>query len=729
MKIDSFFKVILFLLIIGAPQYFWGQSLETPSDENARLDSLSNNLNKAFYSGDYVFVIDKSNEALELALRLKRTRDENKIRSLVGNTFLKLEDTLQARAIFNDMLVTAKEQSDESIIISVQIDLGNTYVINEPQKAVAYFEDVVKLATKTGDVSRIFIAHYNMAELYANEKQPEKLKFHLDKAFQFAQEINEPIYTSSCYLLAGRYYLLTNNADTAIENFKKSMAQAEKINFKELILDNYKYHLVALEQQEAYKEIYELRKKYEPLREEKYKADKISELQVATSKFKTKQFQQSVKAADLERELAEQKASKSKSLTYYAAAIIVLLLAILVTLFLSSKKRKKLLIDLKDKNHKYLIAKEKSEQLTRAKSNFFSTVSHELRTPLYGIIGLSNSLIEENKVPKLEEDIRSLKFSADYLLALVNDVLQLNKLDDDKGKELDKKPFDIRALMANITKSFEFMRSQNNNIINIKIAPQIPQYVSGDVVKLSQILMNLIGNACKFTENGKINISISTSESKDGNIRLHFTIEDTGIGIPEDKQRQIFDEFTQVNANTPYEGTGLGLAIVKKLLDLHESKLYITSALGKGTSLSFSVTYDKASQEKLVNKTTPPLTILKDKLVLIVDDNRINQIVTQKITEKLEMRSIVANNGAIAVELTSKNDFDIILMDLNMPVMDGFEATRYIRKRGNTVPIIALTAVEMEEAKEQIYNCGMNDIVVKPYDQDTFQNTIARNLT
>jgi CheY-like chemotaxis protein len=243
--------------------------------------------------------------------------------------------------------------------------------------------------------------------------------------------------------------------------------------------------------------------------------------------------------------------------------------------------------------------------------------------------------------------------------------------------------------------------------------------------------MNLIGNACKFTENGTITITAEINNHGYDSVLVQFTVKDTGLGIAKNKLDSIFNEFAQIEStNTNYQGTGLGLPIVKKLLENANSKIHVASEPGKGSTFTFNLLFDVL--HTLGNETmiAPKIDTasLHGKRILIVEDNRINQTVTMKILEKEGVICEVVDNGVKAVESVKKKAFDLVLMDINMPIMNGIEATRDIRKFNTTLPIIALTAVEIEEIRYRIFDCGMNDIVVKPYDVTKFRQTIAKNL-
>ena len=394
------------------------------------------------------------------------------------------------------------------------------------------------------------------------------------------------------------------------------------------------------------------------------------------------------------------------------------------------RKRKELVKELKIKNKEYLKAKEHSEKLSKAKSKFFSTVSHELRTPLYGVIGLSTILLEDESLIKHENDLKSLKFSADYLLALINDVLHINKIDSN-GLEDEHTSFNIRDLIKKISSSFEYMRLQNKNRIHIHISEQVPNLILGNSVRLSQVLMNLIGNACKFTEDGDIYIIAETIATTNTNTTIKFYVKDTGIGIPNNKLESIFDEFSQADSiDYKYQGTGLGLPIVKKLLAMSDSEIQVESDPGKGSLFSFSLTFEITEQiEKKKDISLMDTTTLNGKKILIVEDNRINQMVTKKILQKSNTICSIAENGEEAIRMVKESDYDLILMDINMPKKNGMEATKEIRTFNTNIPILALTAVEVEEMRQQIYESGMNDIIVKPYDINKFTQTLLKNLS
>jgi signal transduction histidine kinase/CheY-like chemotaxis protein len=590
------------------------------------------------------------------------------------------------------------------------------------------------LAERINDTERLFVLHHNLARAYNEIKDPDNSEYHIEKTAFYLNELkNPPHYQASHFHNVGRRFLLLNKPDEAIKNFKKTIALCENTEFTEALVEGYSGYRDALELKKDYKGFYEINKILRVYEEgsRETEANNISDAIYAklSAELNAERYKNQIKTNDLERELLVQQAERRNIFFILAIATVVFLILILVMTYVSSKKRKALVEDLKIKNKQYLLAKKESEEFAKTKTKFFATVSHELRTPLYGVIGLSSILLENEDLKKHEKDLKSLKFSANYLLTLINDLLHISKIENNNFTEEDI-TFNLKTLTSRIVSSFEYIILQHQNEINITIAEEVPLLLKCNPVRLSQILMNLIGNACKFTEKGKIDIIVRLLESSDTVAKLEFIIKDTGPGIEKTKLDHVFNEFAQIDSSSSaYQGTGLGLPIVKKLIEQANGTITVESELGKGSTFTFTLSM-KISNETLEQNIHPILDFkqLEHKKVLIVEDNRINQTVTKRILETEGVICSIAENGEKAINAVKESAFDLILMDINMPVKNGFEATKCIRKFNTTIPIIALTAVDIDEQKSQIFECGMNDIILKPYDMDQFKKTIAANL-
>ena len=419
---------------------------------------------------------------------------------------------------------------------------------------------------------------------------------------------------------------------------------------------------------------------------------------------------------------------------WLSIALILILSLLTLSLYKNNNLRAKANELLQDKNTELQEAKENAEKASQAKAQFLSTITHELRTPMYTVTGLTHLLLEEDPKPEQKEHLNSLKFSGEYLLSLINNILDLNKLEANKV-EIEKAPFNLKKRIDGVLIALKKSAEAKNNNIHYEYASTLPHEVLGDSLKISQILINLISNSIKFTENGDIWVRIQAAEKTAKKVVIHFEIEDTGDGISKKKQSTIFESFSQgsLQINRKYGGTGLGLSIVKNLLELMGSKIFLESKLGEGSKFWFNITYDISETDGI---TTPvndlevifENDIFENKAVMIVEDNKINQMITKKILEKKKMVCTVVDNGMDAIKFANEEDFDIILMDIHMPGISGIEATKKIREFNKTVPIIALTAITIEENLEDFYKAGFNEFIPKPFNADDFFEKINRVL-
>ncbi|HKK44408.1 MAG TPA: ATP-binding protein [Balneolaceae bacterium] len=380
-------------------------------------------------------------------------------------------------------------------------------------------------------------------------------------------------------------------------------------------------------------------------------------------------------------------------------------------------------------------AKQKVEEGSKAKSEFLSTMSHEIRTPMNAIIGMTNLLAKDNPREDQLEQLEILDFSAKTLLSLINDVLDFSKIESGKI-EFETVAFDLENLLNGVLESFRFTAEKKDVMRYLDVEEDIPEVICGDPNRLTQILNNLVSNAVKFTEEGSVGIVVEKQEQEDHDLRLLFTVTDTGIGISEEKQNEIFDSFTQERADTSriFGGTGLGLTISKKLVELQGGKIYVESEKGKGSTFYVEMPFEikeEVEESSSFNQYTMPES-LKGSTVLLVEDNAINQKVMCRFLDKWDIKVILAEDGQQAVDEMQKNSINLVLMDLQMPVMDGYQATRRIRELSDAqksdVPIIALTAAALKEVKEKVFASGMNDYLTKPFNPTELQKKLEHYI-
>jgi len=385
-------------------------------------------------------------------------------------------------------------------------------------------------------------------------------------------------------------------------------------------------------------------------------------------------------------------------------------------------------------NQKYEVAIVKAEKSFEAKSEFLSTMSHEIRTPLNAVIGMSNLLIMGAPRPDQKENIEVLKFSANNLLSIVNDVLDFNKIESGK-LTFENTRFNLVDLMINICGGQMITAQEKGLTFNLDVDPIFGKKVLfGDPTRITQVIFNLVSNAIKFTPRGTIWVKATCLEDRHNNINVNFSVRDTGIGIAKENLEVIFEPFTQESVSTTrqYGGTGLGLAIVKRLLELQGLKIQVSSKLETGSEFSFNMEFPVSTEKTIepsininggVMQQPAEAAQASDNLgtlrVLVAEDNPVNVMLMKKLLSKWSIVPSIAENGERAVEMVQYGNFDIILMDLQMPVMNGFDATIEIRKMRDPkkagIPIIALTASALFDIKERVYESGMNDYVSKPF--------------
>lgn len=402
-----------------------------------------------------------------------------------------------------------------------------------------------------------------------------------------------------------------------------------------------------------------------------------------------------------------------------------------------------MLEQLEERDRALVLAKDKAEDADRLKSFFLATVSHELRTPLHAILGMTAEVLETPLTEEQRQLLEVVTSSGSLLISIINDILDFSKIEAGKLVLI---PVEIHVaeFLDRTIRMFELAAAKKGINLTAIVEPEVPRYIRVDGGRLTQVLVNLIGNALKFTSVGSVTVFVknSTRSMRRGYIGLEFSIADTGVGIPSDFVEKIFDSFTQIRqAGEQPEGTGLGLAISSRLVVIMGGVIWVESAVGKGSTFHFTIEALAAepSGTKITMPVAPQATEAKKTknspgayTILVVEDNKVNSMLADRVLSKAGYVVKLAFNGQDAVELLERERIDLVLMDVNMPVMDGFEATRQIREReklnGGRIPIVALTANAIDDHRAECLRAGMDEFLTKPLDRETLLATVARAL-
>lgn len=390
----------------------------------------------------------------------------------------------------------------------------------------------------------------------------------------------------------------------------------------------------------------------------------------------------------------------------------------------------------KQMSEKLLRAKEAAEAANRAKSEFLANMSHEIRTPLNGMIGMTNLTLQTKLTEDQEENLNIINSCAELLLRVINDILDYSKIEAGK-MTLENVKFDILKLLEKTHKSHVLQAREKGLKLSYNVQTGIPRILAGDPARLQQVLNNLISNAIKFTDIGEVRITVAIIEITEDSIKLKFTVSDTGIGIDSDKIGMLFKSFSQVDSSITrkYGGTGLGLAISKQLVDMMDGEIWVESEKEKGSIFCFTASFMRKLK---CNVEAEHTTKTEDKKnhrrlnILLAEDDKVNQLVVSGLLEKEQYSLTIADNGIEAIKLFEQNEFDLILMDIQMPEMDGIEATRKIRKMEEGtfrhIPIIAVTAYALQDDRKRFLEAGMDDYIPKPISFDDFYAAVDRAL-
>ncbi len=684
--------------------------------------------------GEYYNAKENLEKALTLAKQIDDKKRQGSIYTKIAKVQFIVEESENALVSLTKASELQRETNDYANLAITYNVRGILYTSKkEYETALEYFNSAKSRFEEEGLERLIAEVNLNEAKVYIEMEDYKMAKSMLEKTIILAKKYNQVGILSCAYINSGKVQQKLGNSDLALSLANQGLELAQTNNIPEYINDSYLILSGIYQDNEEYKIANEYLIKHIRLSDSLLDIKRENLSPERKSQFLNEYKDSEFKQMEVKLEEADASNNLTRITTILSIALITILSLLTLSLYKNNNIRLKTNNMLHKKNDELIVAKEKAELASKTKANFLSTVTHELRTPLYAVTGLTNMLLDEEPKPDQLPHLKSLKFSGDYLLTFINDILQINKIEANKV-ELDPEVFNLKKKVENVISALSNSALDNNTKLHYEYDDDLPTTFMADQLKISQILINLIGNAIKFTKDGDIWVKLSKLENAKDHYTVRFEIKDNGIGITKEKQEHMFESFSQgsIQINRKYGGTGLGLSIVKGLIDILKGKIYLRSELGKGSSFFFEIpmTYAPepviAEKPKTLNKlNTLDLTNIK---ILVVEDNKINQMITRKILNKMSLYCDVVDNGEDAVDRVKEEQYDIVLMDIHMPGISGLEATKIIRTFDKELTIFALTAVTIEDKMHEFDEAGFDDIISKPFKQEDFEKKLYNVL-
>jgi signal transduction histidine kinase/CheY-like chemotaxis protein len=761
----------------NAMRYFVeGLSIRNAEKDKAGIATSKNYIGRVFYlQEDMNSAMDNLQVALDIRNQLTDFAGAAETHEYIGEVYLFKKTYGEARQNFEQamQLRIEMEQLPEAARLASQLGKISSEM-GDSDSAIAYFSQSLDLNSTMQAIEKIAEDYNNIALVFYNQaltrsfEKEELLEEALDaneSAFQIRSSLNDKLALAESLQNFGSIYTELGDKAQALEALGQSAALLKDIGSEPGVQFIYEQISKAYESLGDFKNAYKYQLLYAKTKEVLFNKEKSTALLELTTKYDS-QFaaqKQKQKIAVLEKEQ-----TFDQKIRWFLMALValgLLLMGVLYNNYQSKKKDNNLLrakneeierqkSEINKKNEELnkinesldvlnqklvteMAERESIEQSSFARDRFLATMSHEMRTPMNIIIGLTHLLLSEQPREDQIEHLRTLQFSANNLVVFINDVLDFSKIEAGK-LTLESRAFKPKELINEVRKRFELPSRDKNIAISCELDKSVPDVLLGDSARLNQIMTNLVSNAIKYTDDGSVDIHVQLHELTKKEAVLKLIVEDTGNGIDPAKLEEMFRKFSSQSNEELFEGyasSGLGLAITKRLVDLQNGKIEVESIPDQGTKFTILLPFRTIDASKYVeNKNDGPkdYSHLSENKVLLVEDNKINQLVVAKMLRKLGMEVVTADDGLEALEAYSMQYFDLVLMDIQMPKMDGYRTTAEIRKstdpRKRDVPIIALTASAFLTEKEKAKLFGMNDHVGKPFGPDDLLEKISNCL-
>ncbi|GEM_PF-3042181 len=699
--------------------------------ERGEADAVNNLAISFDIRGEYDSSLYYFLEALHIYESIDHKSGIARALSNCGMVFQNLDSSRKSLGYHLRSFEIETELGDSIGMAYSMIHIANLFVdLHKPDSALYFYEQSVAILESQGDRDGLTYSYVGLGEYYLDINPEEAVKYLL-MAREIYEDFGNPTGLANAGLLLGMAYQnLDVHDQKGIESYKQALDKAEIVGAMQVKAQILSHMADWYELNSQPQVALDHFRQFKMLEDSIFSEEKARQIARIEGAFESQKKDNEILLLNAENR-------QQKELTYYLVIGVLIVLSLLGMLWLNYLSRSKAYRLLKQtnkeveaKNREVEMERNNATQATKAKANFLSVMSHEIRTPLNAIIGLTHLLIDYPEQGDRKKNLSSLKFSAENLLALINDILDYSKLEEGKT-EIESIQFNLKETLDRILDSFLFRAEEKEIRLKAKYDSSMPSIVTGDPTRFSQVLNNLLSNAIKFTDTGSVTLDAEVVDT--GSIQ--FSVIDTGIGINADKLDTIFESFTQADegVNRKFGGTGLGLAIAKQLVEAMGSELKVESIEGKGTRFYFTLPLEASSAATYANRAVgkrPSFSSMKGARVLLMEDNAVNVLVASQFLKSWHVEVDVASNGVEGLQLMEQERYDLILMDLEMPVMDGFETTEHIRKDLNEankhIPVIAITSSTSISARNKARAAGMNDFITKPFNPNELYKILEK---